>query len=303
MKGFSIEEACGENWQGMSETSCGKFCNSCEKEVVDTTKFTSDELKVFLKNHIQALPCMRMTNSQLEDLNADFQVWKSSTCYTQSALLWVLLVVFGLGLFSCQDEKQQSMILEFQKNAKSSLTEVSNPTFEEQLPSLSSPAPAYFVHEETIGCEGPVDVIIQEMDSIEVLLPEVGIYNERVYVTMGVSVHTVDFERYLLDEVNTHAVVEEYDENGRRIPLESDAKAFPNPTMGPTTLELALTQSGNYRVFLVNMSGEILEAIHEGNLDKGYRSFEASLQAYPPGNYLFVIQSEVFSKSVRVVKI
>jgi hypothetical protein len=303
MKGFSIEEACGENWQGMSKTSCGKFCNSCEKEVVDTTKYSSDELKVFLKNHIQALPCMRITNRQLEDLNADFQAWSSSSSFSQSSLLWVLLVVFGLGLFSCQDEKQQSMILEFQKNAKSSWAEASNPTFEEQLPSLTPIDPAYSISEHTIGCEGPVDVIIQEMDSIEVLLPEVDVYNQRVYVTMGVSVHTVAFERYLLEEVNTHTVVEEYDENGRRIPLESDAKAFPNPTAGLTTLELALTQSGNYQVFLVNMSGQILESIHEGNLEKGYRSFESTLQEYPPGNYLFVIQSEVFSKSVRVVKL
>jgi hypothetical protein len=85
--------------------------------------------------------------------------------------------------------------------------------------------------------------------------------------------------------------------------MESDAKAFPNPTIGQTTLELGLSQSGNYRVFLVNLSGQILETIHEGNLEKGYRSFEASLQAYPSGSYLFVIQSDVFSKSVRVVKI
>jgi len=303
MKGFYIKEACGENWQGMSETNCGKFCHSCEKEVIDTTSFTKDELKVFLKNRIHALPCMRMTNHQLDELNTDFQNWNSSNYYTQSSLLWVLLVVFGLGLFSCQDEQQQSMILELQKNAKESWTEVSKPTLEEQHSSLISNDLSYRVVDQTIACEGPEDIPEQVGDSVEVLLPEVAIYNERHYVvTMGVPLRTHQFEQFLIENIDVN-VVEEFDENGRRIPMESDAKAFPNPTIGQTTLELGLSQSGNYRVFLVNLSGQILETIHEGNLEKGYRSFEASLQAYPSGSYLFVIQSDVFSKSVRVVKI
>jgi hypothetical protein len=303
MEGFKIEEACGENWQGMSETSCGKFCNSCEKEVVDTTNYSKEQLKVFLKNHIHSLPCMRMTNHQLEDLNLEFQAWRASSSYSHSSLLWVLLIVFGLGLFSCKDEKQQSMILEFQKNAKSSLVEAFITTSEEQQSSSKSNEPTYLVLEQTIACEGPEEILVQVMDSVEVLLPEVAVYNERHYViTMGVPLRTIQFEQYLLAQ-NDVNVVEELDENGRRIPLESDAKAFPNPTLDQTTLELGLSQTGNYRVLLVNLSGQILETIYEGNLEKGFRSFEASLQAYPPGNYLFVIQSEVFSKSVRVVKI
>jgi len=302
MKGFSIEKACGENWQGMSETGCGKFCHSCEKEVIDTTNFTNHELKVFLKHHIHALPCMRMSNLQIDELNADFQNWHSSKNYSQTSLLWVLLVVFGLGLFSCQDEKQQSLILSLQKNAKESWTEASNKTLAEQQSSSKSNELTYSVVEQTIACEIPDDILVQTMDSVEEEAPEIWVNNERLYVTMGVPLRTIEFEEYLI-ETNYVNVVEELDENGRKIPLESEAKAFPNPTIGQTTLELGLAQSGTYRVLLVDLSGQILETIHEGNLKKGYRSFETSLQVYPPGNYLFVIQSEVFSQSVRVVKL
>ena len=61
---LNIPEPCHEDWQQMSPTQKGKFCASCQKEVIDFTKLSATEIARKTKNATQL--CGRFTTTQLE---------------------------------------------------------------------------------------------------------------------------------------------------------------------------------------------------------------------------------------------
>ena len=61
---LNIPEPCYEDWQQMSPTQKGKFCASCQKEVIDFTKLSATEITRKTKNAKQL--CGRFTSTQLE---------------------------------------------------------------------------------------------------------------------------------------------------------------------------------------------------------------------------------------------
>ena len=61
---LNIPEPCNEDWQQMSPTQKGKFCASCQKEVIDFTKLSATEIARKTKNAKQL--CGRFTSTQLE---------------------------------------------------------------------------------------------------------------------------------------------------------------------------------------------------------------------------------------------
>ena len=61
---LNIPEPCHEDWQQMSPTQKGKFCASCQKEVIDFTKLSASEIARKTKNSKQL--CGRFTSTQLE---------------------------------------------------------------------------------------------------------------------------------------------------------------------------------------------------------------------------------------------
>ena len=58
-----IPETCGENWDKMTTSQQGKFCQVCEKEVIDFTKTTDAELLQKIKSGQKI--CGRFKQSQL----------------------------------------------------------------------------------------------------------------------------------------------------------------------------------------------------------------------------------------------
>ncbi|HIB38516.1 carboxypeptidase-like regulatory domain-containing protein [Mesonia sp.] len=82
---LNIPEPCHEDWQQMTPTQKGKFCTSCQKEVIDFTKLSATEIARKTKNAKQL--CGRFTSTQLE------QEYVSSTQNSLSRLG----IALGLG--------------------------------------------------------------------------------------------------------------------------------------------------------------------------------------------------------------
>ncbi|PXY39621.1 hypothetical protein DMB65_16470 [Flavobacterium cheongpyeongense] len=62
-----IPKPCNENWNSMSPDKNGRFCNSCNKTVIDFTKMNNPEIqKYFAENSEQESICGHFKFNQIE---------------------------------------------------------------------------------------------------------------------------------------------------------------------------------------------------------------------------------------------
>lgn len=84
-----IPTSCHENWDTMTPTEIGKFCSSCQKEVIDFSRMSDQEIRRIL-NSSKETPCGRFNTNQIErPLVAEVPVNRSLTWmkYVASLLL------------------------------------------------------------------------------------------------------------------------------------------------------------------------------------------------------------------------
>ena len=63
---LSISEPCHENWENMMSVEKGKFCGSCQKQVVDFTVMNDNQLIAFFKKPSNGSLCGRFMQDQLD---------------------------------------------------------------------------------------------------------------------------------------------------------------------------------------------------------------------------------------------
>lgn len=116
-----IKEPCSEDWEKMTATEKGAFCQKCALEVIDFTNKTAFEIKQTLIDEFSKSPrlCGHITNYQLNQLNDEFFKWKNEQDTFRAIWIFSLLAVFGLTLFSCQNTLSKEMISKL--NAETSI--------------------------------------------------------------------------------------------------------------------------------------------------------------------------------------
>lgn len=62
---LQIPIPCHADWDEMSETACGRFCQSCQKTVFDFTQKTPTEIETFFQKHQDEEICGRFYPTQL----------------------------------------------------------------------------------------------------------------------------------------------------------------------------------------------------------------------------------------------
>lgn len=90
---ISIPEPCHEGWENMSPTEKGRFCGSCQKEVIDFTGMTDAELFAFFTNKNVGSVCGRTHITQLDTPITKPPVYKKKRFwYLQYAATFLLLL-------------------------------------------------------------------------------------------------------------------------------------------------------------------------------------------------------------------
>jgi hypothetical protein len=91
-----IKEPCKQNWQQMTTTAAGKYCNSCATEVIDFTSYSDTQIIDYIKQSGLAGGCGKFLNTQIEQIRIviDEDLSTSSLSYWKKFMI-ALLICFG----------------------------------------------------------------------------------------------------------------------------------------------------------------------------------------------------------------
>lgn len=93
-----INNPCPENWANMSPSQQGKFCQQCQKEVVDFTQLSTTEIEEFFQEERKGI-CGRFEHRQLEALAStpSFPTPSRMRKWTAAAVLTAVVTLSSCG--------------------------------------------------------------------------------------------------------------------------------------------------------------------------------------------------------------
>jgi len=298
----------------MSPTQKGAFCQKCALEVYDVSAMTNRQIRGLLYENLGKRTCVNMTREQEVSMNEDFTQWQLSNKENlQRAMLFSLLVVFGLSLFSCNNPQQVKELQDLQSIAASVVpaAEVENDFVEESIeievknqktPSSNTTEIEQPLELHSIPIKYNVNNTIE--DSI-VDLPPIEVFgNSREGVQfigmLGGIGMTTEYKEFIVDEIeNSDASVEK----GHPVPSEFSALAFPNPVISSTRLEVQLPENTKkLEVTLIDLNGKVLKKVSNSRAEAGTHHFEIDMHNLNPAVYLIDVRYNNSHEVVRVVK-
>lgn len=87
---LTVPKPCHENWNTFTPTQKGKFCGACQKEVIDFTNWTDDEIKHYFKSSTTST-CGRFKQPQLKIYQTETPAKVHSACAAFIAFLMLLV--------------------------------------------------------------------------------------------------------------------------------------------------------------------------------------------------------------------
>jgi hypothetical protein len=298
---IQIPDPCSEDFSKMTATERGAFCNKCSIDTYDFRDMSNLEINTIVKENKGEHLCGRMTQNQLISLNAGFQDWKNQNSRTfQSKFVMALIMVFGLTLFACETE-ERAMIesvaqielpngqLEF-VNDDQDITEIDLRDYVAEHP------PIY-----EIICEVNGGIGYSEEYLVEEIIDDVEITRIDVMYAGGIGSSAVylDYVEATVPDTNESILAEPILAN----PDLFEAKAYPNPTQGESTVALDINEAGQFDVMMYDMNGRMIRNIHSGELTEGRKQFNLDLYDLNSGTYLVRIVSKTQSETLKIQKV
>lgn len=117
----SIPEPCHENWDNMSPTEKGRFCNACSKEVVDFSTMSDAQMVLYFSKLTTEKVCGRVYPDQLDRVMAEPEPIKKKKWY------WSYFTLFLLFFSKSSQTKAQGMVMRnttTQTDNKANLSEI-----------------------------------------------------------------------------------------------------------------------------------------------------------------------------------
>lgn len=311
MKNINIPKPCSENWNEMSPTEKGAFCQKCAIDVYDFTNKSGDEIRDILTLNIGGRVCGRIAPKQLDELNDDFKAWKITNKQSfNRAWIFSLLVVFGMTLFSCEED-EIPMVKEIQKTAQTFLSGIPE-IVENSKSDISVVGDADLTeghirtgqfhvpdHAEVVPPE-PVCIpdVLGEID----ILGEIPLEPEEEFMVKG----EMEYTAHIIGSV-AYTTTYEKSLSETENPFDEEVKmsglVFPNPATNQTTLKLSMPESGMAEIQLFTMAGQQVRIIHSGRVSKGETEYPINLTDLETGMYLIVILSEGKRETVKFSKL
>lgn len=98
---IDIPTPCSEDWNKMTPTEKGAFCDKCAFEVIDFTHLSPEDIKMTLKQRMGQKTCGHISRTQMDIVNTNYHLWENQSPTTlRSKFLYACLMVFGMTLFT-----------------------------------------------------------------------------------------------------------------------------------------------------------------------------------------------------------
>lgn len=302
-KNVDIKDPCSEDWVKMTPTQKGAFCDKCALEVYDFSDNSGDEIRDILKLNVGKNVCGRLAPEQLADLNVDFNAWQiNSKRSFQSALIFSLIVAFGMTLFGCEEDEEEQQIDRVQEIGMFFLRNDEPVSIETKEINLLDEV----LEDAEIQIRVPIEVIpaIKEIDQERLIMgrmiqelpdkPQV-VEDVRVMVAGGIgySSHYQDYLEEIPPVMNVDAL-----EN-----FQFEALVFPNPATVKMTLRIVMPEKEKVQIKLFNLAGQFINDINSKRLKKGETNLAVDIIDLPRGTYIISIISDNYSESVKFIKL
>ena len=102
---IAIKNPCSNSWDEMDPVSVGRFCHSCQKNVIDFSKKTDTQIEKYVRAHQNEEICGRFYKSQVDTIRIEFdQHILHSDIKSWQKFLVILMICFGndvLGIDFC----------------------------------------------------------------------------------------------------------------------------------------------------------------------------------------------------------
>lgn len=106
---LNVPTPCHEDWNSFTPTQKGKFCGACQKEVIDFTRWTDDEIKDYFKSTRSNSTCGRFIPQQLKTYLADKPTSSHSTYAAFIAFLMLLVTEPAEAQINPRQERQEQV--------------------------------------------------------------------------------------------------------------------------------------------------------------------------------------------------
>lgn len=171
---FTIPTPCHEDWNKMITNNQGAFCGSCQKNVIDFTTLSDEEVLNYLKNNLHKQTCGRIEIKQLHRINLliDNNILYSNIS-TWKKYLALILICFGTMIMGCNNKRdsqiQGKMKLEPIEMAKKEDKIIKpNPTeVKGKVESISPPSITAVGLVAPMVVQGAMEVVYVENDSLQ----------------------------------------------------------------------------------------------------------------------------------------
>jgi len=308
MEHLRIDKPCTENWNKMTPTERGAFCQKCCKQVLDFTNQTNIQIQTALKNSNGKEVCAKITKDQLSSLNLEFNQWQSSaTMNVQRMSFYALLFVFGLSMVSCTSQEDEQRVKTLQQSVsqvlkaeKKSVQKTARVQPRRIISEVTEPKSEVIIDEKILTLEKPIKKPVEKPkptltrdDLAVVTTREIGT------IMMGAMVMMPQYVEYI-EEVAPEKV---YDKNGTLIPTEFSSLAYPNPTKGNTTIKFEVPTETEAVIQVFSMNGNLIYSFDRKTYRPGTHEMPLSLTDQAPGIYLVTIMSEEYQETIRISKL
>jgi hypothetical protein len=322
---LAVDSPCHENWENMSPSQKGRFCGSCQKQVVDFTTMTDSQVAMFFKKPSTGSVCGRFMQDQLE---RNFEIPRKRIPWIKY-FFTVALPAFLVSRSAAQDTKTA-----IKGQTKSVVCDKSSVLMGKINPNRpSEPAPVSIKGSVLDHFGRPIvgaSVVIKgtQMGSaadtagnfrftslptkgdIVLVVSAIGYMMQEIKVDAqnSTSVIKLELEQAVMGEIVVVGMISPRKLKKKKIPVIGElapdstarfVRAFPNPVIAgdPLTIQCKKMVKGDYSFELINLAGQMVQS-KEMRIENEKQSLQLNTPLVKPGTYFLKITNKATRKSL-----